>query len=211
MKNDYIKPDDENVLGKGIEAIFARTARFIQNEKTLDLPNGIVQYDGDELIIRLQVTKDTDIRKSLEELAEMARNGLLDQLVNVDKFKGMIREHLEMYELALEEDDTLAAIDELKSILKTTELPDVRYNLAVLFEKMNKPDIAIRQYIKALKTQPKDIATMNNLGRLLYDRGNFSEAMDYYQKMLQLDPALSDKGKDGGLFAPRFGLKKLTI
>ena len=45
---------DENVLGKGIEAIFQKTAHLRQgDEKTLELPNGTIRRMGNEIIIRL--------------------------------------------------------------------------------------------------------------------------------------------------------------
>ena len=113
---------DENVLGKGIEAIFEKTAhRRKGGEKTLELPNGVIRREGDELIITLNLGEDDDIRGAVEELAEAAKTGMLDTLVDTEKLKKRFKDRIEMAQMAFEDGDIPAALDEYKEALKSFE------------------------------------------------------------------------------------------
>ncbi len=202
---------DENVLGKGIEAIFQRTAHLRQGgEKTLELPNGMIRREGNELIIRLSLGDDEDIRGAVDDLHQAAQAGVLDSLVDLSKMKEHLKEHLELGFSSAQEGDFEAAEQEYKTALRTLESPDILYNLGFICEELRKPDAAIKYYARALKLAPDDVPTMNNLGSLYYKKGDFSKAMDLYNQAMKVNPALSGKGKSGELFGPRFGLKKIA-
>ncbi len=201
---------EENVLGKGIEAIFRKTARLKESvDKTLELPNGTIQREGDNLIIRLNLGKDDDIRGAVEELANAARSGMLDQLVDARKIKNQLTEHLELAEIAIADKDFQAAIEEYLSALKISDNADIRYNLALTYDLAGDIDSAVKQYRKVLKKQPDAAYALNNLGLIYYHKGDLTRAMDYYHRAVQADSRISEKSVDGQLFAPRFGLKKI--
>lgn len=205
-----MKSDDEKVLGKGIEAIFERTAHLMKGAgKTIELPNGVICREGDDLIVRLQIGANDDIRGALEELAEMARSGMLDDLVDRGKIRTQISEHLEMAQLAIEDKDSESAITELENCLKLNDIPAVRYNLALMLEKSGETDRAMKQYRLVIKTNPKDVEAMSNLGRLYYDKGDFTKAMEIFERAVKQNPNLGDGSKEG-LFPKRFGFKKMV-
>lgn len=205
-----MKSDDEKVLGKGIEAIFERTAHLRKGgEKSIELPNGVISREGDDLTIRLKLGEDDDIRGAIDVLAEMAQNGLLDELQDAGKVRSQMAEHLEMAQLAMEDGDLTSAIDELENLLRVSDVPAVRYNLAVMLEKAGKPDQAMREYRKVLRTDPEDVEAMNNLGKLYYGKGDFTRAMSMYEKAVKIRPGISKGAKDG-LFGKRFGFRKLS-
>ncbi len=204
---------DDNVLGKGIEAIFARTAHLREGgEKSLELPNGVIQREGDELIIRLTLDEEDDIRGAVEVLYEAGQSGMLDQLVDAEKLKQNIINHVELAQMAYDEKDYATAVDEYEyAIHLGGDSPAVLFNLGVVHELMGNPGKAIKQYKKALRFAPKDVQCLSNLGRLVNKKGDFSKAMDYYQKAMQHDSSISTRGKDGDLFGPRFPCRKITI
>jgi tetratricopeptide (TPR) repeat protein len=203
---------DDYVLGKGIEAIFAKTAHLRKGEeKTIELPNGVIRREGDEIIIRLNLGKDDDIRGAIEVLAEAAQSGMLDQLLDPAKVKTQIEDSLQLIDVAIQENELTEAVEENKTILKLNDLPDIHFNLAIVYERLKKSDSAIKHYKIALKSKPNDIECLNNLGRLLYEKGDFTSAMDYYQHILKIEPSFNKKSKGGELFAPKFAFRKISI
>jgi tetratricopeptide (TPR) repeat protein len=203
---------EDNVLGKGIEAIFQKTAHLREGEeKALELPNGTIKREGDELLIRLRLGKDDDVRGAVEELAEAARNGMLDQLIDLNKVKTQLAEHIEMAKMAVEDSDYNSAVEELKAALKMVDHADVRFNLAVIYEDMNKIDLAMKEYRNVLKMNADHVKALNNIGLLYYRKDNITKAMDFYQKAVKLDPSLTAKGAAGDFFAPRFGAIKIKL
>ncbi|MBN1355762.1 tetratricopeptide repeat protein [bacterium] len=203
---------EDNVLGKGIEAIFKKTAHLRQGqEKNLELPNGTIKREGDELVIRLQLDRNDDVRGAVEELAEAARGGMLDQLVDLTKVKNRLVEHLEMAKIAVEDGDLASAVEELLSALKIVDNADIRFNLAILYEDMKKADLAMKEYKAVLAMNPKHVMALNNLGLLYYKKDNITKAMDYYQKAVRLEPGLTSKGSGSDFFAPRFGPKDIKL
>lgn len=205
-----MKSDDEKVLGKGIEAIFERTAHLRDGaEKTIELPNGVIVRQGDELTIRLALGPEDDIRGAVDVLKEMSDNGMLDDLQDSRKVRSRMAEHIEMARMAVDDGDMDSAIEELENCLRMNDAPEVRYNLAVLLETARQPDRAMKEYRKVLKADPKDVEALNNLGMLYYEKGDFTRAMSMYEKAVKLRPSISDGAKDG-LFGKRFGFRKLT-
>jgi len=205
-----MKSDDEKVLGKGIEAIFERTAHLRRGgEKTIELPNGVISREGDELTIRLALGPEDDIRGAVDVLKEMADNGMLDELQDPGKIRSRMAEHIEMARLAMDDGDFDSAIEELENCLRVNDVPEVRYNLAVLLEKAGKVERAMKEYRKVIKSNPKDLEAVNNLGLLYYEKGDFTRAMNMYEKAVKLQPSISD-GAANGLFGKRFGFRKLS-
>jgi len=205
-----MKSEDENVLGKGIEAIFERTARpDAENTKTIELPNGVIIREGDELTIRLQLDKDDNIRGAVEVLTEMSLNGMLDSLQDPNKIRSRIVDHLEMAQMAMEDGDHQSAIDELQNCLKISDIPTVRYNLALMQELSGNLDKAVRNYKRVIKTSPRDIQALNNLGKIYYRKGDFTRAMTIYEKAVKLKPNIG-KGTKNGFFGKRFGFRTLA-
>ncbi len=205
-----MKSDSENVLGKGIEAIFKRTAHFMKEHgKTLELPNGVIYREGDDLIIRLKMDEREDIRQVVDNLNSMAQNGMLDQLTDKTKVRSKAAEHLEMAQMALNENDLAAAISEMEQSLHLQDSSDIRYNVGRVYESLGQIDKAIKNYRHAIKSNPKDVEAICNLGRIYYDKGDFTRAMELFERAVKLQPKLADSSK-GGLFPSRFGYKKMA-
>lgn len=205
-----MKSDSDNVLGKGIEAIFQRTARFMKEHgKTLELPNGVIFREGEDLIIRLRIEESEDIRRVVEELNNMAQNGMLDQLMDRTKVKSKASEHREMAQMAIDENDLNAAVNELEQGLSLQESPDARYNLARVLEARGQNDKAIQNYRLVLKANPKDVEAICNLGRIYYDKGDFTRAMELFERAVKIRPKLADSTREG-LFPGRFGYRKMS-
>ncbi len=204
-----MKSDNDNVLGKGIEAIFKRTAHLLKEHgKTLELPNGVICREGDDLIIRLRLGESEDIRTALSELNNMASEGMLDPLMDESRVKTQVSEHLEMALMAIEEGDYPAAVSEFEMVLKKNDNSDIRYNLALTLEMLGEYEKAVKQYRRAIKSNPKDVEALNNLGRLFYEKGDFTRAMEVFEKAVKIRPDIS-KGTKDGLFPPRFGFRNI--
>jgi tetratricopeptide (TPR) repeat protein len=208
MKSD----DKEDVLGKGIEAIFQRTAHLRDSQtKKLELPNGTIHREGNDLLIRLSIGKDGDVKSAVAELHQAAQSGLLDQLADQSQLRSQFSEHVDLANMAIQEGDRNSAIEEYKLALKIIDHHDVRFNLAILYEDVKKPDMAIKHYLKILESNPDDSGAMNNLGLLYYRKGDYSKSMDLYQKAIKVNPKMASSGSAGELFGPRHGIRKLHL
>src|SRR5215813_1723301 len=75
------------------------------------------------------------------------------------------------------------AVDRFRSITGLAESA----HRAVAFHLHNRTEKAIREYHKALKDNPNDVYTLNNLAYLLITQGNFNEAMALLRRALTID------------------------
>ena len=103
------------------------------------------------------------------------------------------------------------ARDEYLEALKMEDHPNIRFNLALIYEDQDNIDAAVKQYRKIIKMDPSYYQAMNNLGLIYYNKGNFTKAMDYFQKAVQIEPRLSEMATGGDLLAPRFGYRKVKL
>ncbi|MBN1295639.1 tetratricopeptide repeat protein [bacterium] len=205
-----MKSDDDNVLGKGIEAIFQRTAHLRQGgEKTIELPNGVISREGDELVIRMMLGPEDDIRGAVDVLKQMSDSGMLDDLQDHRKIRSQVADHIEMARMAMDDGDLESAIEELETCLRMNDSPAVRYNLAVMLEKADRTERAVKEYRRVLKADPRDVEALNNLGILYYEKGDITRSMEMYERAVKIRPSISEGMKKNGLFGKRFGFRKM--
>lgn len=80
-------------------------------------------------------------------------------------------------------------IEVMEDGLKTyPENIDLREYLILAYLKTEKEDLAIVQMKKVLKTKPKDVTLLLQLAKLEEKKGNFKEALQTYQKILDISP-----------------------
>ncbi|MCK5410423.1 MAG: tetratricopeptide repeat protein, partial [Candidatus Heimdallarchaeota archaeon] len=87
---------------------------------------------------------------------------------------GMIDETMTFYEFILNQDSSNMI---------------VLHNLGMLYGKLGQSDEAIKQFEKIIDREPKNALAYARVGDLLfYEKKKFNEAIDYYLKVLELDP-----------------------
>lgn len=73
------------------------------------------------------------------------------------------------------------------------------FNLALTYERQGKPLLAEKEYREALKINPYSATTLNNLGHLLYRRGENDEALSFFRKAIQADPNFAQAYNNAGM------------
>ena len=66
---------------------------------------------------------------------------------------------------------------------------DLREYLILAYLKTEKEDLAIEQMRKVLKAKPKDVTLLLQLAKLEEKKGKFKEALQTYQKILDISPS----------------------
>ncbi len=93
---------------------------------------------------------------------------------------GMIDETIIFYEFILNQDSTNMI---------------VLHNLGMLYGKLGQSNEAIKQFETIIEREPKNALAYARIGDLLfYEKKNFDEAIDYYLKVLELDPKRISSG-----------------
>ena len=94
--------------------------------------------------------------------------------------------------IALERDDALVALDCHEKLAELNiESPETVYNLGVVLQNDNEPELAAKCYVRALEQRPDFGLALLNLGHALRDLGREEEARACWSKAILLDPSLS--------------------
>jgi uncharacterized protein (TIGR02466 family) len=93
---------------------------------------------------------------------------------------GLCQQQQEKFNEALTSFRKLLSID--------PRIPEVHFNLAILFTQLDKPKEAITCYRKSLQLKPDMPAAHYNLGALLQAQGQLTDAAKQYQKALVQEP-----------------------
>ena len=64
--------------------------------------------------------------------------------------------------------------------------PYANYNLALTYQKLNKPDDAIKYYEKFIEEYPQDQSAMYNVALIYYEREDYKHAANYFYKSFKL-------------------------
>jgi tetratricopeptide (TPR) repeat protein len=75
-----------------------------------------------------------------------------------------------------------------RALVVTGDNPAMLYNMGVVLETENQPDLAIRCYRCALKFKPDYFEAYNNLGSILSTQGNYDDAAAHIRRALQINP-----------------------
>ncbi|MCD4657879.1 MAG: tetratricopeptide repeat protein, partial [Planctomycetes bacterium] len=73
------------------------------------------------------------------------------------------------------------------AIADKKQLFEAWYNLALTYEKLEKPDKAENCYLKALEIQPENARLLINFGMFLYEKGNSSRAYIFLLRATEAD------------------------
>ena len=65
-------------------------------------------------------------------------------------------------------------------------------NLGLVYEKINKDDLAIEEYKEAIRLDPELAEAHYNLASIHYDRRSFSQAITCYTKALEMNPNMAE-------------------
>jgi tetratricopeptide (TPR) repeat protein len=99
-------------------------------------------------------------------------------------------EYLE--QIAVERNDALVALDCHERLAEASiESPEMAYNLGVVLQNENEPELAAKCYVRALEKKPDFGLAMLNLGHALQDLGREDEARACWSKAVLLDPELA--------------------
>ena len=84
----------------------------------------------------------------------------------------------------------------------------LEFDLAAMLIEARRPEEAREVLLKRVAKRPSDSAALHNLGRTYWDTGQVSEAIDCYERVLQIDPTaeISDSARVFAMmFDPRAG------
>lgn len=70
--------------------------------------------------------------------------------------------------------------------------PYINCILGAIYQRMEKYDVAILRYTRAIELFPQDIISMTNRAEIYLKQGKFLEAAQDLKKVIQLDPEKKD-------------------
>jgi tetratricopeptide (TPR) repeat protein len=84
-----------------------------------------------------------------------------------------------------------AAIDSYnKALAINSDLPNVLVDLGIMYRRTERPDLALEQFDKALKIDPRHLYAYSNRGVVhKYDLKEYQKAIDDFKKFIELAPA----------------------
>jgi uncharacterized protein (TIGR02466 family) len=82
-----------------------------------------------------------------------------------------------------------AAIAYKNALKIQPKMPDLWFNLGIVFSKLNQPAEAADAYLQAIKVNPNFFEAHGNLGIILQQQGKLDDAIKSYRKGLTLNPA----------------------
>ncbi|MBN2054367.1 tetratricopeptide repeat protein [bacterium] len=193
-----VEGSEENVLGKGIDAIFRRTTR-LQNEQdvVVDFSRGVATREGDEVIIRLRLKPEENLLSALRQLLKEAKKGIFDPLTDFDAMRESALKSARKAAQAFKQGDPEMSIVQYIKALEILEDLNFRYNLALAYEAVGQPATAVMHYERLVTLNPEDVDAWNNLSAMYYKIGKPDKAMSAYERAVLLDPRLAQSfGED---------------
>jgi tetratricopeptide (TPR) repeat protein len=95
-------------------------------------------------------------------------------------------------QIAVERDDALVALDCHEKLADSNiETPEMAYNLGVVLQIENEPELAAKCFVRALEQKPDFCHALLNLGHALRQLGREDEARACWGKAVRLDPTLA--------------------
>lgn len=154
------------------------TDAFIYAQKSLEYNKDY--FDGHLLLAELQYING-DYKEALLQVDEALK---IDQFKAKPYFvKGMIFETVK--------DSVKAATSYQTAIEQDPDYFDAYYKLAALYNE-RKPELSIQYLERAHEIDPNNMHALRILGNLYSNVGNFPKAMEYFNKMKQLDAGYSE-------------------
>jgi len=96
--------------------------------------------------------------------------------------------HYGLGAIYLQQRNLQAAVDELELAIKINpDAVEAHYSLGVAYHRMKNYPLALREYTLVAQINPS-AKIYNNLGALYLDRGDYKEALDYFNKAIEKDP-----------------------
>ena len=177
----HIKPVDSRGVGLYIDGVvddlnqnYASALLSYQEALLYDSTSATIYLDIAKDYIRLG--KDESALLSLQKCLhfDIKCNEARELLANIYANQGELDEVERAYAGILRYDSTRV---------------DVLYNLALLYQRMNKRDQAIDIYRRILSSQEAVPSRVYmSLGEIYIDKGQYEEAMDVFQKLITLNP-----------------------
>lgn len=127
-------------------------------------------------------------------LHQMGQSGpAQDAVLKALEFKPDETSWIESLErIAVDRDDALVALDCHEKLAESNiETPEMAYNLGVVLQKENEPELAAKCYVRALEQKPDFDLALLNLGYALRDLGREDEARACWGKAVRLDPSMA--------------------
>ena len=85
------------------------------------------------------------------------------------------------------------AIEEYRSAMEySADFPSGRFNLGIMYDALNDPEIAKKNYIEAIRIDSRFFPAKNNLAMLYNRSGNNAEAVKLYREIVKENPELHE-------------------
>jgi protein O-GlcNAc transferase len=178
-------------INKAIELDATKPAYFLslsdiyilmgKPQQALESIEKAISLDDKSVVSYLRKARLYMIMKDYEHCAETVEKVFSLDKQNADAF------YLKGYVLA-EYGDTLKAIDAYRKAVQSNQLHfDALMQLGTIFGDKD-PAMATSYFENALKSNPKSMETLYNLGMLYQENGKPAEALKKYSEMLKIDP-----------------------
>ena len=175
----------QETLSKENEQLRSDSLKYLEKEKQL---NEVTEN------LKLEIQKRVNKINELEKELKIAKQDLEkfkienQELANIKDFTGNVQVKKQQEKIMQIEKDLLESKDQIK---KQEAL--LHYNLGVAYTKEKNYEMALDEYRRALKLNPKDPDTYYNLA-ILYDDcyKNPKRAIENYKKYLELRPNAPD-------------------
>ncbi len=202
--------EDEERLGRGIEAIFKRTVLpAAQGCEMVKLPYGHIVKEGHDVEVHLELAPGDNLGRIFRDLARRADAGEFENLVDVQELRRRARDHHERGLQHYAAGRLERALSELRKAATYRVGADLMFNIGVVLDDLGRRKEAAEAYAKALRCDPDHLAAHVNLAILHYRAGRFDKAMEHYQRLVSRAPELVEGG-GGSPFPQRRSVRRLA-
>jgi tetratricopeptide (TPR) repeat protein len=170
------------VISPSVEDWLERASRIVDNNKRLDFLRMAIREQKDSFRLKMKLADECLALKKWKEGAEIIEDLVKD------------REDLDLMNKLVDVYDHLRSYDNLintlrKILAKAPEDLELRVRLIGYLEKTGRSKEAVKEYMSIMSELPEDekIASMKNIGYLLFQSGQKKEALQWYLKAAGYD------------------------
>tara|TARA_Y100000768_G_scaffold367144_1_gene329961 strand:- start:757 stop:2136 length:1380 start_codon:yes stop_codon:yes gene_type:complete len=145
--------------------------------------------------------------EKVEGSTPFARSILMKNIAN-----SKVKEILKLAFQKQKEKQFYEAIVHYESVIKIDpSIVFAYYNLGLIYEKLNNPELAKKNYKSAIEIEPLFIYSYNNMGIIYQKAGQKEKAIKYFEKVVDIDPKNINGYNNIGLVYSSLGIYDKAI